>query len=247
MSPSGSTPALLSHPWRHLLGPLQLSRQAGVPVRGQAVPCDRGMPRQGQRLTAAAPPLSQDGTTTRGHGAGTILPVSSGHLGTRPRGCQDRDCTDRSVSGPVRACFTDVRGWATAEQRQSQRLTAGEGSPAACTTIQVSECCLTQSPAAMARPLQTAGTAGVTRGRCGLLCTSVSGAAHGVGAGSSGTKGQPQGGEGPQGGEQKDQASPGREWSADRQNFYTARRPWESGSGHLPSSPRGPEWTHSTG
>ena len=47
----------------------------------------------------------------RGHGAGRILPVSSGHLGTRPWRRQDRDYTDRSVSGPVRACFTDVRGW----------------------------------------------------------------------------------------------------------------------------------------
>lgn len=190
----------------------------GFLCEARQCPATEGCPGQGQRLTAAAPPLSRDGTTMRGHGAGTILPVSSGHLGMRPRGRQDRDCTDRSVSGPVRACFTDVRGWARDEHKQSQRLTVGEGSPAACRTIQVSECCLTRSPAATAWPLQRVGTAGVTRGRCGLLCTSVSGAAHGVGAGSSATKGQPQGGE------QKDQASPGREWSADRQeNFYTAQ------------------------
>lgn len=138
---------------------------------------------------------------------------------------------------------------ATVEQTQSQRSTAGGGSPAACRTVKVSECCLTccrQQP----RPghFRKWGTAGVTRGRCGLLCTPVSGAAHAEGAGSAGMKGQPQGGEGPQGEEQKDQASPGREWSADRrENFYTAWGPWDAGSRHLQSSPRGPAWTHSTG
>lgn len=81
----------------------------GFLCEARQCPATEGCPGQGQRLTAAAPPLSRDGTTMRGHGAGTILPVSSGHLGTRPRGRQDRDCTDRSVSGPVRACFTDCR------------------------------------------------------------------------------------------------------------------------------------------
>lgn len=222
----------------------------GFLCEARQCPATEGCPGQGQWLTATAPTLVMGRHHHEGPRCRQDPPLSSGHLGTRPWGRQDRDCMDRSVSGPVRACLQMSQGLGPQLSRHSHR-DQQQGREAVLLprrTVKVSECCLThcrQQP----RPghFRKWGTAGVTQGQVWAAVHASERAARAEGAGSAGMKGQPQEGKALVGEEQKDQASPGHEWSADRRENYTARGPWDAGSRHLQSSPRGPAWTQHVG